>query len=150
MKNAMNTLTSLIGEERAKFYTGYLNNGHTLTVYTLDGEFVIEDKNGSVVDSSFESFNDTQAAAGRWNVTNAVKHMEQNGEKVELTAEQEEMTAPEVIEEENEVEVMSAIDTAAEMIAEGASIQDAVAEITVIKGYEVGQAVNEHFKSLQS
>jgi hypothetical protein len=146
MTNAINTLTGLIGKERAEFFRGYLNNGYTLTVYTLDGEFAIEDERGSVLESSFETGKDVQAAAGRWNVTNAVGHMEQNGEKMELTADEIDET-PEV-EEGDEVEVVSAIDTAAELIAEGMSVEDAVSEITAIKGIDLGRQVHEHFRYL--
>ena len=150
MTNAMNTLTSLIGEERAEFFTNYLKNGHTLTVYTLDGEFVIEDERGSVLESSFETGKDVQQAAGRWNVTNAVGHMEKSGEKTELTADMEEFEETPEVEETNEVEEMSAIDTAAELVAEGADVIEVVQMITVEKGYEIGKKVRDHFSSLKS
>ena len=146
MKNAMNTLTGLIGEKRAEFYTKYLANGYKLTVYTLDGEYVIEDERGSVLESSFETGKDVQQAAGRWNVTNAVGHMEKVGEKTELTADEIE-ESPEV-EEGNEVEVASAIDTAAELVAEGADIVEVVQLITVQKGDDIGAKVGAHFNAL--
>ena len=151
MTNAINTLTSLIGKEKAEFYTSYLSNGNTLTVYTLDGEFIIKDKYNSTIESSFKTGADIETFAEIWGVDNVAKHMVKEGERLELSADMEEVEeTPEVEESSEGIQEISAIDTAAELVAEGADINETVQMITAEKGYEIGNKVRDHFLSLKT
>lgn len=148
MTTATAALATFIGEEKAKFYANYLANGYKLTVYTFDGEYVVEDERGSVMECSFDTMKETQAAAAKWGVRNAVIHMEKEGEMTEISEGMEPVVAEQTEEEKAEMEAISAIDAATELVAEGMAIEDVVTEITLLKGYDIGKRVLNHFQTL--